>query len=236
MFLAKAMAQVPTPVSQISFLITKTLPQLVQLELERLILSGELRAGERLSEVAIAEQLNVSRGPVREALRTLEEAGLVRFEKNRGATVRVISPEEAVEIYEIRASLEELACRRLAGRITPEQLAQLRPLVDQMETVAESHDVAAFHRLNTLFHEMLVDFAGNRELVVVYRRLVGSLTLFRKHTLAQEGALRESNAEHRRIVERLSAGDSASVGQLMHEHIDASSRRTQQALRISAVE
>lgn len=224
----------PTPGSQISILISKTLPQLVQQELERLILSGELRAGERLSEVAIAERLNVSRGPVREALRTLEEAGLVRFEKNRGATVRVISSQEAVEIYEIRAGLEELACRRLATRVTTEQLAELTPLVEQMDAAADAHDVAMFHRLNIRFHELLVEYAGNRELVVVYRRLVGNLTLFRRHALAQEGSLHESNAEHREIVVRLSGADSASAGQLMHEHIDASSRRTQQALRLSA--
>jgi phosphonate utilization transcriptional regulator len=230
------MANSPTPGSQISFLITKTLPQLVQLELERLILSGEIHAGDRLNEVAIAQGLNVSRGPVREALRTLEEAGLVRFEKNRGATVRVISPEEAVQIYEIRASLEELACRRLATCVQPAQLAELRPLVEQMEAAADAHDVASFHAINTRFHELLVEFSGNRELVVVYRRLVGNLSLFRRHTLAQGGSLHESNAEHREIVERLSGADSASAGRLMHDHIDASSRRTQQALSEAAVQ
>lgn len=225
------MADAPTPGSQISLLITKTLPQLVQLELERLIFSGELRAGERLNEVALAGRLRVSRGPVREALRTLEEAGLVRFEKNRGATVRVIAPEEALDIYEVRASLEELACRRLARHFTPDHGAQLRPLVEQMEEAAERGDAAAFSALNTRFHELLVEFAGNRELAVMYRRLVGSLTLFRRHTLAQQGHLRESNAEHRAILERLSGADASAAGQLMHDHIDSSSRRTQQALR-----
>lgn len=228
------MAELQTPGSQISFLNSKTLPQLVQRELERLIFSGELHAGARLSEVAIAERLNVSRGPVREALRTLEEAGLVRFEKNRGATVRVITPEEAVEIYEVRASLEELACRRLANRITPGQIDALWPLVDQMDAAAESHDVSTFHRLNMQFHEYLVDFAGNRELGVTYRRLLGNLSLLRKHTLAQEGSLRESNAEHREILQRMSAADTDAAGRLMNEHIAASSRRTQQALRTSA--
>jgi len=229
------MAELATPKSQISLLISKTLPQLVQLELERLILSGELRAGERLNEVTLASRLGVSRGPVREALRTLEEAGLVRFEKNRGATVRVLTPEEASEIYEIRACLEALACRRLAGSATPEQVAQLEPLVDQMDGAVAAHDVAAFHRLNMRFHELLVEFAGSGELGVMYRRLVANLNLFRRHTLAQEGALDESNAEHRRILERLKSGDGESAGRLMHEHIDASSRRTRHALARAAM-
>jgi phosphonate utilization transcriptional regulator len=229
------MAELQTPGSQISFLIKRTLPQLVQMELERLILTGELHAGERLNEVAIAERLNVSRGPVREALRTLEEAGLVRFEKNRGATVRVVSPEEAVDIYEIRATLEELACRRLAGRITEGQLAQLRPLVDQMQPAAEAGDAAAFNPLNMRFHELLVEFSGNGELVVIYRRLVSNLSLFRRRTLALEGSLLESNAEHRRIVELLGTHDAA-AGALMREHIDSSSRRTEMAFRADAAQ
>lgn len=213
------------------FLPSKSLTQLVQGEIERQILSGELQAGERLNEVAIAQRLRVSRGPVREALRTLEEAGLVRFERNRGAAVRAISPDEAVEIYEVRASLEALACRRLAARITPAQVEELRPLVDQMDRAVEAADVGAFHRLNMSFHERLVELAGNRELAVVYRRLVGNLTLFRQRTLARGGSLGESNTEHRRILERLAAADPAAAGRLMQEHIEASSQRTQLAFR-----
>jgi phosphonate utilization transcriptional regulator len=224
------MPELKTPGAQISFLLSKSLTQLVQGELERQILSGELQAGERLNEVALAQRLEVSRGPVREALRSLEEAGLVSFEKNRGATVRVISPESAVEIYELRATLESLACRRLAARVTSAQVDELHPLVDQMDVAAEAADVGAFNRLNIAFHERLVEFAGSRELAVTYRRLVGNLTLFRLRTLAVEGSLRESNAEHRRIVERLAARDAA-AGTLMQEHIESSSHRTQVALR-----
>jgi phosphonate utilization transcriptional regulator len=225
------MAELKTPGAQISFLLSKSLTQLVQRELERQILSGELGAGERLNEVALAQRLDVSRGPVREALRSLEEAGLVSFEKNRGATVRVISAESAVEIYEIRATLEALACRRLAARVAPAQVEELRPLVDQMDAAAEAADVAAFNRLNIAFHERLVEHSGSRELAVMYRRLVGNLTLFRLRTLAAEGSLQESNAEHRRILDCLAAGDATAAGGLMQDHIESSSHRTQLALR-----
>jgi DNA-binding transcriptional regulator YhcF (GntR family) len=86
---------------------SSSLPALVQQELERMILAGELPAGSKLNEAAIAERLGVSRGPVREAFRALEESGLVELEKNRGVFVREIRIEEADEIYELRAVLDE---------------------------------------------------------------------------------------------------------------------------------
>ena len=226
------MPELQAPASGIAFLLSKTLPQLVQSEIERLILSGEVRAGERLNEVEIARRLNVSRGPVREALRSLEEAGLVRFEKNRGAAVRVISPVEAMHIYEVRACLEEFACRRLATRIKPEQIAVLAELVARMDAPAKARDAAAFHPLNMQFHELLFEFADNGEAASVYRRLVGSLSLFRRHTLAQEGSLIESNEEHRAILAHLSSRDAASASKVMGRHIQASSKRTQQAFHL----
>ena len=217
--------------AEIAFLRTWTLPQLVQREIERLILSGELRAGERLNEVWIARRIGISRGPVREALRTLEEAGLVRFLKNRGVAVREISPAEAANIYEIRATLEELACRRACERIADEQIGELRTLVARMEEAAAAEDVESYHPLNVAFHERFIELAGNPELAPIYRRLVGQLTLFRRRTLAQAGALSLSNAEHHRILEALTARDPVAAGKLMHDHIMASSRRIQESLR-----
>jgi phosphonate utilization transcriptional regulator len=229
-------ADLQAPSTGIAFLLKKSLPQLVQSEIERLILSGEIVAGGRLNEVEIARRLNVSRGPVREALRTLEAAGLVRVEKNRGAAVRVISPEEAFQIYEVRAVLEALACRRLAASITDEQLATLGGLVAEMEAPAASKDAAAFHVLNMRFHELLVEYAGNRELATMYRRLVGSLTLFRRSTLAKGGSLARSNAEHRAILERLAGRDAAGAARMMQDHIDKSGKRTQRTFNLQKEE
>src|SRR5258706_11452374 len=92
-----------SPDGGIALLQTNSLSMLVQRELERRILAGELGAGAKLNEATIADMLGVSRGPVREAFRSLEESGLVRLEKNRGVFVRQVSVEEADEIYELRA-------------------------------------------------------------------------------------------------------------------------------------
>ena len=224
------MADLSTPRPLVALMQRKSLAQLVQGELERQILSGELAAGARLNEVALAQRLQVSRGPIREALRSLEEAGLVSFEKNRGAAVRVVSPEAAVEIYEIRAAMEGLACRRAASRAGVDDIEGLRALLEQMDGAAAAADVSHFNRLNISFHERLMELSASRELAVAYRRLVGNLTLFRLRTLAIEGSLAESNAEHRRIVDSLAAGDGAAAERIIHEHIESSSRRTQHAL------
>jgi DNA-binding GntR family transcriptional regulator len=145
--------------------------------------------------------------------------------------VRIVSPEAATEIYEIRAAMEALACRRAAARATRQHVDGLSTLVQDMEAAVGRDDVARFNHVNITFHERLVELSASRELAVAYRRLLGNLTLFRLRTLAVEGALAESNAEHRRIVECLAAGDGAGAATVIQEHIEASSRRTQQALQ-----
>ena len=118
----------PAPGTEaIALVQSRSLPMLVQQELERMILAGDLPAGSKLNEAAIAERLGVSRGPVREAFRALEESGLVRLEKNRGVFVRQIGVEEADEIYELRAVLDEFVGRRArADRIAPSIVRELR--------------------------------------------------------------------------------------------------------------
>src|SRR6202171_2476030 len=108
---------------------SNSLPGLVQSEIEQLILRGELAVGRRVNESDLALRFGMSRGPIREALRALEESGLVRSEKNRGVFVREVSVAEADEIYDVREALEELIGRRLAKSIGPEQRRQVKQLL-----------------------------------------------------------------------------------------------------------
>src|SRR6202521_5252894 len=176
---------------------SNSLPMLVQKELERMILAGDLGAGAKLNEAAVADLLGVSRGPVREAFRALEESGLVRLEKNRGVFVRQISIEEADEIYEVRAALDEWVGRRLAQIASAGQLKELKTIVERMDRAAAKNDLDAWHALNLEFHDRLVEYAGNAQLLVVYRRLVNELKLFRRQTLTQRGSLPVFAREHR---------------------------------------
>ena len=119
----------PAPQATIALLQSSSLTTLVQQEIERAILVGEFTPGTKLTEAAIADRLGVSRGPVREAFRMLEEAGLLRNEKNRGVFVRDIPIDEAVEIFDLRAAMDELVGRQLARSITTAQLKEVRASV-----------------------------------------------------------------------------------------------------------
>jgi len=214
-----------SPDGAIALLQTNSLSMLVQRELERRILAGELGAGAKLNEATIADMLGVSRGPVREAFRSLEESGLVRLEKNRGVFVRQVSVEEADEIYELRAALDEFAGRRVAQRAAAAGVRDLRALVERMDRAAARDELDAYHRANLKFHDRLVELAGNAKLLATYRRLVNELHLYRRASLAQAGALPVSTREHHDIVEKIASGQAAAAGRALYDHVMGSRER-----------
>ena len=209
----------------IALLQSASLSSAAQQEIERLILAGELAPGTKLTEAWLSERLGVSRGPIREAFRMLEEAGLVRQEKNRGVFVRDIPLAEAVEIYDLRAVMDELVGRRLAESITPEQTRQVKAVVEQMERAARANDVDNYHLLNLQFHDHLVEFSGNRKMTAIYRKMVKELALFRRRNLAESQALPHSVAEHRQILKAIAAGDPEQAGRVMYGHVIESRNR-----------
>jgi phosphonate utilization transcriptional regulator len=220
----------PPPHPTIALLQSSSLTSVVQAELERMILCGELEPGAKLTEMALATRLGVSRGPLREAFRMLEEAGLVRTEKNRGVFVRDIPIDEATEIFDLRAAMDELVGRQLAQAITPAQLKEVRGLVDAMERAVKaqpSEDSArGYHLLNLQFHDRLVEMAGNRKLTAIYRKLIKELSLFRRLNLADGWLLPISAGEHRAIVKAIASGDADAAGKAMFDHVMESKERT----------
>lgn len=222
-----------TSLPAIKLLQSQSLPGLVQQELERLILAGQLPPGSQLTEIPLAERLGVSRGPVREAFRGLEEKGLVRVEKNRGVFVRTITAQEADAIYEVRLALEELILRKLAARPEALAAAALEPLLAKAARRAEAADVAGCHELNLAFHDGLAVQAGNPKLLEAYRRLVNELSLFRHQAHARVGdasSLRASVADHGAVLAALAAGDADRAVALMREHVGRSRQRLQPLL------
>ncbi|HVO90044.1 MAG TPA: phosphonate utilization associated transcriptional regulator [Casimicrobiaceae bacterium] len=220
-----AVAPEDHPRDTIHLVRSNSLPALVQRELERMILAGELGAGAKINEADIAQRLGVSRGPVREAFRALEETGLVRLEKNRGVFVRQVSVREADEIYELRAVLDEFVGRRLAETATPAQVRELRQLQERMEKASARNDVDTYLDANVEFHDRMVEHTGNGKLLQIYRRLVNELHLFRRANLTQGGVLPVSSREHREIVDRIAARQVAAAGRALHEHATASRNR-----------
>lgn len=216
----------PPPHPTITLLQTSSLTSVVQGELERMILCGELAPGAKLTETTLATLLGVSRGPLREAFRMLEEAGLVRTEKNRGVFVRDIPIDEAIEIFDLRAAMEDLVGRRLAEHIAPAHLKEIRGLVDQMEQAVKAKDAPRYHLLNLSFHDRLVELAGNRKLTAIYRKLIKELSLFRRLNLADGWLMPVSVGEHRQIVKAIASGDPQAAGKAMFDHAIESKERT----------
>ncbi len=218
------MNAVPHPT--IALLQSSSLTTVVQQEIERAILAGEYAPGSKLIEATLAEKMGVSRGPVREAFRMLEEAGLVRNEKNRGVFVRDIPIDEAVEIFDLRAAMDELVGRQLAQHITPAGLKEIKGLVDAMEKAVKTEDAYNYHLLNLRFHDRLVEMAGNRKLTAIYRKLIKELSLFRRLNLADGWLMPISAGEHRDIVKAIASGDADKAGRAMFDHVMESKERT----------
>jgi len=197
----------------------------VQREIERLIGSGELVGGARINESVLAVQLGMSRGPVREACRALEQLGLLRSELNRGFFVREISTKQALDLYEMRAGLFGTAGRLAAAIINTAQLQMLDEVIDRMDVAIDASDLAAFYPLNNELHRLLVEFSDNAKLVELYPMLEAELHLFRRRGLMLPGSMRGSNDEHRAIVDALRQGESSTAARLMERHILAGKAR-----------
>jgi DNA-binding GntR family transcriptional regulator len=191
-------------------------------ELERMIINGELQAGDRINESTLAQQFGISRGPIREACRSLEKSSLVRVVANRGAFVREISVAQAAEIYDVRAHLFGLAGRLAASRVTAREIEELAGMVSEMH---RARDIDAYYPLNVSFHSRLVELSGNSRLAELYKSLSKELHLFRRRGLVQGESMVSSNREHARMVEALRARDADLVEREMIRHIAAGKTR-----------
>jgi DNA-binding GntR family transcriptional regulator len=209
---------------------TQSLTAIVSKELERMILGGELKAGERLNEQVLATRLGVSRGPIREATRALERAGLVTVIANQGVFVRQIGFEEAIEIYDVRAVVFGFACERLAKRISAEQRAELADLVTKMDEAIEHGDSTSYYSLNLRFHDTMMTFTAHGRAKQVYESLINETHLFRQRALGAKESMRESNSEHRAILDAITAGDGERARKLGEEHALAGKRRWLESL------
>lgn len=204
----------------INLLKQKSLTSVVRADIERLILSGQLLPGAKLTEAALVDRLGVSRGPIREAFRLLEAAGLVSQQKNTGVFVREIPHDEAMEIYDVRTMVEESVVRNLAKqRLTAEQHRELRQIIERMTKAVKAEDISTYYFLDLEFHDKLVQYSGNRKVVEIYRKLAKELALVRRLDLHRQNALPRSAAEHRQILNAIVSGDSDAAARIISEHI-----------------
>ena len=209
----------------LTLLRTVSLTSALEKEIEKLILRDDLPPGTRLNEIQLAAQFGTSRGPLREATRSLEAKGLVEVIRNRGVFVRRLSLEEAVEIYDLRAALLGLSGRLLAGRMTEAILKRLNAHLAEMDEAAARGSFEKYYPLNLAFHDFIVSAAGNKMLAAEYRGLVKKMHLFRAKSLVQAGGLSVSILEQRHMVEALASGDPERAHASHWRHIDQAKNR-----------
>lgn len=195
-----------------------SLSSIVYDETERLILSGQLEAGQRVNEQHLASLLGVSRGPVREALRSLERAGLVTAVANLGTFVRNVSNDEAKEMYELRGVLFGFACMRIAGTLTQKQRDRLQESIACMDAAIDAGDGPEYYRLNLEFHDLIMGYAHHGRASQLYESLVKEGHLVRSRALTSVAAMRESNDEHKQVLDAILSGDKAGARAVAEEH------------------
>lgn len=184
--------------------------------LRRAILKGKLKSGEKLVQSELAEEIGVSRMPIREALRTLETEGLITIEPHKGAVVRPISKKDIEELYELRVILEPLALKKSIPNLTKQDLATLKS--NHADMMLASGD--AYTEINKKFHQTLLSRCESSRLLAFIETI--------SHGFAQDtpeiipGQMEKSNKEHANILDAILQEDEERAAQYLAEHIDRS--------------
>ncbi|GAA0340652.1 GntR family transcriptional regulator [Bowmanella denitrificans] len=198
----------------------KTRTQLVVEAIREKILNGDIKAGEPLRQAALAEELNVSRIPVREALLQLEAEGLVSFEAHKGATATELSAAQVDEIFELRALLEAELLKYSIGKLTEQDYAEAEALLSELQAaMANGDSYLATGNLNSRFHAKLycrADRPQTEELVSMLNK--NSERYVRMHIMLA-GGIDTAPDEHKELLELCRAGDSKKACSFLKKHI-----------------
>jgi DNA-binding GntR family transcriptional regulator len=186
------------------------------------IISGVLRPGQELDEQSLAQAFNVSRTPVREALRQLAAANLIEWRPHQSAIVAKITPSKMVEMFEVMAELEGLCGRLAARRMTPAEHAALISIHKRFRPYLEARDREGYHALNRSFHELIYAGSHNEYLRQQAGALCDRLAPYRAYQLKRRDALRLASEEHQAIIDALIAGDGDEARRLLMDHVSLS--------------
>ena len=207
---------------------SQSLQQQAYQALRTAILSGELLPGQRLIETQLAKELQVSRTPIREAIRLLQHEDLVAADANGTLRVATISPADAAQLYDCRIALEELSVREACQNVTDSQLQELEQIVLQAEKTLSNPSPLTNYRLLDLdyrFHRLLAQSAGNPWLVSLLDQVFDKMQLLRIQTLKNNPDVLEIRVEHRRVYELVADKNANAAVLALKEHLGASKKR-----------
>lgn len=202
--------------------------------LRRAILTGELKPGERLMEIHLANRLGVSRTPIREAIRKLELEGLVTMIPRRGAEVAQISEKSLQDVLEVRRALDALCTALACERITAEGKNALKKACDNFEEATETRDAVTIAEADVAFHDIIVQATGNQRLIQMINNLSEQMYRYRFEYIKDESGHENLVNEHRMIYESIVDGDKERAAAAARLHIDNQEKSIIKQIRIDA--
>lgn len=202
-------------------------------DIVRRISSGHYPPGTRLDEQQIAEELGVSRTPLREAISKLVKDGLVDHRPYKGNYVRRFTAKEVFDLYEVRKGLESMAVRLAIPRLTNESISELRTILRGIETALKASDLEAYGFADKGFHDVIAQLSGNKTLMSMLMHLSGQVQLIRTMANQDPSIVEITAMERPEIVDAMAAGDAATATLLMEEHIELVQRNTTARMKTS---
>jgi len=198
----------------------RPLREVVYEELKMQILTGAIVPGTRMMEVELANEIGVSRTPVREAIRKLEKEGLVTIEPRRGAYASQISTKDMVEILEVRQNMEGLAAFFAASRMTSDQMEELKSIEEKYNEAVKSGDMQEMIKYDTKFHRMIVESCNNKVLVQMIEQLQELVLRFRYIYYDNFKRAENMPEEHMEIMQAIETGNAEAARNAADTHID----------------
>lgn len=188
--------------------------------LRQAILRGELKPGERLIEIQLANKLGVSRTPIREALRKLELEGLVNMVPRKGAEVADITEKSLRDVLEVRKALEELSVQLACEKITEEEIEELKRVAERFKDTLDDQDVTKIAEADVAFHDVIYTATDNQKLILLLNNLREQMYRYRVEYLKKEEAYPQLIAEHEELIDNISKRNKEEATRIMCEHID----------------
>ena len=188
--------------------------------LRQAILRGELKPGERLMEIQLANKLGVSRTPIREAIRKLELEGLVLMIPRKGAEVAEITEKSLRDVLEVRRALEELAVQLACEKITKEEIRELERVAKEFQQVVNSSDITEIAEVDVGFHDIIYTATDNQKLIQLLNNLREQMYRYRVEYLKRDGVFPQLIAEHEAIIRHIENNEKEKATEVMCRHID----------------
>lgn len=188
-------------------------------QLKHEIFSGLLKPGDQLEEADLAERFGVSRTPIREAIRSMVECGLLETRPRKGAIVRVLTAKELNDLFEVAAELEGMACRLASDSLTQSSKKAIQDGLDQCHSAVEADDIPAYATANLAFHSAIHKASGNDWLVDQLEQIEARINVYRLMPYEIVGRLEKSLQEHKEISDAIFANDGLRANSLMRDHM-----------------